>query len=197
MKKLALTSLLAVFAFTGAHAAPTHFVGGSFGFATDDSHDSMFDIAPEFGWKYNDKWDFGVSAYFNHDHDHDYGVNMYEYGAGVFARYNLVQFGDFKVLLRGNAYVNFTTMNPNHEDAETWTSMGLSVVPMVTYDISESFTLYAQLNFLGINAGYSFEHDGDIYSQDSYWYVSAFGDSSNVADLSDEGEFKIGFNYNF
>lgn len=196
MKKIALTSLLAVFVVSGAQAATNHFVGGSFSFSTDDSKDSMFEIAPEFGWKYNDKWDFGVSAYLYHEHDKGF-YNEYEYGAGVFARYNLVQFGDFKVLVRGDAYLNFTTMNPNHADAETWTSMGLSVAPMVTYDISESFTLYAKLNFLGINAGYSFEHDGNIYPHDSYWHVGAFGDSSNVADFSDEGEFKIGFNYNF
>ena len=194
MRKIALTSLLAVFAVSGAHAATDYFVGGSFGFSTDNEHNSAFEIVPEFGWKYNDKWDFGVRAGFMRDHNHDASVSMYQYAAGVFARYNLVQFGDLKVLLRGDAYVSFNTLDEEGFDTETWASMGLSVAPMVTYDISESFTLYAKLNFLSIDAGYDFEHNGDIYSQDSAWSIDVFGNSSDVADT---GNFQIGFNYNF
>lgn len=194
MKKIALTSLLAVFVVSGAHAATDYFVGGSFGFSTDNEHNSAFEIVPEFGWKYNDKWDLGVMAGFARNHEDNTDVNTYTYGAGLFARYNVVQFGDFKVLLRGDAYVSFDTLDAEGSDTETCTSMGLSVAPMVTYDISESFTLYAKLNFLGIDAEYNFEHDSELLSQDKSWNIDVFGNSANVANTED---FQIGFTYNF
>nr|MBQ0091115.1 hypothetical protein [Candidatus Enterousia merdequi] len=192
MKKIALTSLLAVFAVSGAHAATDYFVGGSFAFLTNEEHTSTFGVVPEFGWKYNDKWDFGVKAGFAREHEED--ENIYTYGAGVFARYNVVQFGDFKVLVRGDADIEFSTYDKDDFDAETFTSIGFSVAPMVTYDISESFTLYAKLNFLSVDARYNFKHDSDYMSRDKNWNVEVLGDSDNVANTED---FQIGFTYNF
>ncbi|MBO7066676.1 MAG: hypothetical protein J6W40_03580, partial [Alphaproteobacteria bacterium] len=64
--------------------------------------------------------------------------------------------------------------------------------PMITYDVSESFTLYANLNFLGVYAGYTWENEN--VGLERGWGFGAYADSDNVANTSD---FQIGFTYNF
>ena len=199
MKKLTLASLLAVLAVSGAYAETNYFVGGSLAVATDNEHTSLFNVAPEFGWKYNADWDLGVMANFGYDHKYlsaNYGIDgdTYAYGIGAFARYKVAEFGGAKLLLKGSVGVDFMTMSPDDDaiDAETLTSINAAVIPMVTYDVSESFTLYANLNFLGVSAGYNFKND-DLGVKDS-WRMGAAVDSGNVANTSD---FQIGFLYNF
>ena len=200
MKILALTSLLAVFAFTGAHAATNnYFVGGAAQLSLDSGHSTILSVTPEIGYKYNADWDIGMAAHFGYDHGYlsrTYGVEgeTYSYGVGAFARYKVAQFGGVKLLLKGAVGMNFVTLSPDDDDidAETLKVLNASVIPMITYDISESFTLYANLNFLGLNANYTFKNK-DMGVEDS-WRISAAADSANVADT---GKFQIGFNYNF
>lgn len=78
-------------------------------------------------------------------------------------------------------------------DAETFTTLNASVIPMITYDISESFTLYANLNFLGVYAGYNLDENKDWNIEDG-WSIGAVADSTDVANTAD---FQIGFLYNF
>jgi len=201
MKKIALTSLLTVFVVSAASAATTNFIGGSANVATDSDHASVLSVAPEFGWKLNSKWDLGVAANFGYEHNYipavapAYAGDAYSYGAGVFARYKVAQFGDVKLLLKGSAYADFLTVSPENGalDAETVFGINAAVIPMITYDLSESFTLYANLNFLGVYAGYNFKNK-DLGVMDNSWGFGAGVNSDNVANT---GNFQIGFNYNF
>lgn len=201
MKKLALTSLMALFAVSSANAATNYFVGGSAGFMLGDQHTTLLSVAPEFGWKYDSNWDLGLGAYFDYDHKDTVTVpgvgavpvKSYGYGADVFARYKVAQFGGFKVLLKGSVGLDMDTYHSDAADkTETTEMLYASVIPMVTYDISESFTLYANLNFLGVNAGYQFKNN-DL-GIDKGWSVLAFADTDDVLNT---GAFQIGFNYNF
>ena len=194
MKKLILTSLLAVFAATGANAAD-YFVGGAVSLNLNDEHTNVMGIAPEVGWKYNDNWDFGIGAGFMYNRDSDLvDTDRYEYGVDLFARYKVAQWGNFKLLLKGTVGADFATYSSDVDaiDGETSIALGASIAPMVTYDVSEAFTLYANLNFMGISAGYTFENE-DLKIDDS-WNIGLFGDSANVLNT---GSFKIGFLYNF
>lgn len=199
MKKIALTSLLTVMVIGNAHAATNYFVGGSAGISLDSEHATVLNVAPEFGWKYNDNWDFGVAAHFGYDHKYlaeEYGVEgeAYAYGVGGFARYKLAEFGDFKLLLKGSVGLDMWTGVPDDEDLDDETSTAITgmIIPMVTYDVSENFTLYANLNFLGVYAGYNFKNE-DLGITES-WELGAGVDSDNVANT---GNFQIGFLYNF
>lgn len=199
MKKIALTSFLAVFAVSAANAATNYFVGGSAAIATDNDHDSGLIVAPEFGWKLNSNWDLGLGAHFGYDHKDRVTINGttgaaegYYYGAGAFARYKVGQLGGIKLLLKGSAYVDFETYSPDQGDSETATSIDVDVTPMITYDISESFTLYANLNFLGVHAGYDFKNDKLGINKN--WGFAAGADTDDLANTSD---FQIGFTYNF
>lgn len=190
MKKILLTSLLAVFAVSGAQAA-NYFVGGSAALNLDDSHSNNVMVAPEFGWYYNENWDFGANVLLGYDRT-DANNGVLGYGVGAFARYKVAQFGDFKLLLKGTVGAAFETQISDNDaiDGDTESALGLSIAPMVTYDVSESFTLYANLNFLSVNAGYTFGNDG----ADDTWLFKAGADSSN---LLNTGAFQIGFFYNF
>ena len=199
MKKLALTSLLAFFVVSGASAATDYFVGGSAAIKTDSEHATVFNMAPEFGWNYDENWDFGLGVRFASDSKYlesEYGMegDAYSYGANVFARYKIAEFGSAKLLLKGSVGLDFWTGIPDDEniDSQTFKQLTASVVPMVTYDLSESFTLYANLNFLGVYAGYLFENE-DVGIKDSW----AFGAVADSADVINTGDFQIGFLYNF
>lgn len=190
MKKLLLTSLLAVFAVSGAQAA-NYFVGGSAALNLDDSHSNNVMVAPEFGWYYNENWDFGANVLLGYDRI-DANNGLLGYGVGGFARYKVAQFGDFKLLLKGTVGVAFETQVSDNEaiDGDTDAALGLSVAPMVTYDVSDSLTLYANLNFLSVSAGYTFEND----NRNDAWLFKAGADSSDVFNT---GTFQVGFFYNF
>ena len=193
MKKLILTSLLAVFAATGANAAD-YFVGGAVSLNLNDEHTNVMGIAPEVGWKYNDNWEFRIGAGFMYNGDYLVDTDRYEYGVDLFARYKVAQWGNFKLLLKGTVGADFETYSSDMDaiDGETSIALGASIAPMVTYDVSEAFTLYANLNFMGISAGYTFENE-DLKIDDG-WNIGLFGDSANVLNT---GSFQIGFLYNF
>lgn len=197
MKKIVLTSLLAVFAAASANAAD-YFVGGAASLKLNDEHTNVMGIAPEVGWKYNDNWDFGIGAGFMYNGDLASAdlvdIDRYEYGVDLFARYKVAQWGNFKLLLKGTVGADFATYSSEMDaiDGETSIALGASIAPMVTYDVSEAFTLYANLNFMGISAGYTFENE-DLNIDDG-WNIGLFGDSANVLNT---GSFQIGFLYNF
>ena len=195
MKKIALTSLMAVMAASSAQAA-NYFVGGSAAFQLDKEHENMVMVAPELGYKYNNNWDFGADLSFAYAREEatEVPADTYGYGAGVFARYKVAQFGGAKLLLKGRVGADFETYTSDIDkiDGETAISLNASIIPMVTYDVSESFTLYANLNFLGVYAGYDFENK-DL-DRKSDWGVGGYANSGNVANTAD---FQIGFLYNF
>jgi len=184
MKKLALTSLLAMFAISSANAATNYFVGGSAAIATDSDHWTFLNVAPELGWKVNSNWDLGVMGAFSYEHE---PFIERDYGIGAFARYKVAQFGDFNLLLKGTVVAEF-----EHYNSETSKAVYAEVMPMITYDLSEAFTLYAELKFLGASAGY--EWANDKLGDEKGWFIGADVDSDEVLNT---GNFKIGFNYNF
>ena len=97
-----------------------------------------------------------------------------------------------KSLAKLGADIDFVTYSPEHGDSETTTSIDAGIIPMVTYDISESVTLYANLNFLGVYAGYQFKNDH--IGIDEGWRIGAGVNADNVANSSN---FQVGFTYNF
>ncbi|MBO4480147.1 MAG: hypothetical protein J5742_00795 [Alphaproteobacteria bacterium] len=202
MKKIALASLLSVLVVSGANATTNYFVGGGFDLSTTDTDETtILRISPLFGWKLNSNWDMGVVANFGYDEtyfprNHAVSGNVYKYGADVFARYKVAQMGGIKLLLMSSVGADFSTYVSDDfpaMDGETLTSLSASIVPMVTYDITESFTLYARLNFLGLYADYQFKNE-DMGVMDNSWFFTVFANSSDVANT---GEFQIGFLYNF
>jgi len=187
MKKIALTSLLAVLFATGAQANQW-FVGGSVGYQYDQDTSSTYIIAPELGYNLTNKWDIGLGLGIG-GVSFDSSVatdDIFTFSVAPFARYNVVSFGDFRVLLKGVASYSYVSQGDLNASV-----FGVNVKPMVIYDISPSFSLYAELNFL--NAGINVSSDNTPGSKS---HTSAgFGvDSSNVLNTNN---FQVGFTYNF
>ena len=189
MKKLVLTSLLAAFAVSSANAATNYFVGGAASLRNDNEHDAHVAMVPEIGWKYNDKWDFGAALFVGYDHNYGHYHKYYDYAAGLFARYDVMSFGDFHIKLKGMIGAEYEVGKfDGHKD--TYTSLFAEVYPMVTYDVTEAFTLYANLKFLGAEANYMFKHNGNPSEWD-------FGMNFNSGNVLNTEDFQIGFTYNF
>lgn len=190
MKKLVVTSLVALFTVSSANAGQW-FVGGSVGFDTAKDDHTSFEVAPEIGYKLNDKWDIGLDLGFAKvTYEDDFtGDEWTERHSKVaaFARYNVAQFGALNVLLKGSIGANFIHMN-----GENGTILTASVIPMVTYALSDSFVLHAELNFLGFNAAQQLKNDDMGWANS--WGVGFGADANDVLNTKD---FQIGFTYNF
>ena len=193
MKKLAFTSLAALMAISSANAATNYFVGGAASFFADEEHSTRFGIAPEFGWKLNSNWDLGVSGIIVYQRDVMVDVDSRTYGIGAFARYNVAQFGGVKLLLKGSVGTSVDIYSGEEPaNGEKNQIFEAEVVPMITYDLSESITLFAELNFAGVRAEYSPKCDGLALKES--WFFGADVDSDDVARSN---SFQIGFTYNF
>ena len=188
MKKIIMTSVLALFVAGGAHATEW-FVGGSVGFGYEKDNFSTFNIAPELGYNLTDQWDIGLMLRFNQYNDDAPGADYSEhsFGGGVFARYNVVSFGKLNVLFKGTLYVDYDEIKAFGGKA-SGTTFGANVIPMVTYQLSESFSLFAELNFLGVGIEKS---TGDF---SEYTRAGLFVDTN---DVKKAGDIQIGFNYHF
>ena len=189
MKKIAITSLVALFAVSAANAGEWY-VGGSAGLLKQKDVDATYVLAPEVGYHLNDKWDIGAELVIGQYKIED------EINAGVFydatdlaiapyARYEIAKFGNFEVLLKGSIALSNTSVDTGNVEVDS-TELGITIAPMVTYALNENFVLHAQLNFLGAGFGYNFDSKG--------WALAAGVDANDVLNT---GDFQIGFTYNF
>jgi len=168
MKK---TILLCVILFVTVAANAQFYVGGSIGVsvrslkedvATTMSGTSLsLSIFPEFGYRFNNRLDMGLSIGYGLEQVPSYAVEG-EKNKGTnweiapYLRYTLVQFGKFSVLGRGSVYVGGTkTVNqlyPGYDPVETKRSYyGFDIRPVVIYMLSDHIDLLADLNFLSLN----------------------------------------------
>ena len=191
MKKIIITSLVAMMAATGANAATEWFVGGSVGLGYEKDDFIAFNIAPEVGYNVTDKFDVGAMVKFAQWDDKAPGADYTEtsFGGGLFARYNVVSFGNFNVLLKGIVYVDLYNISAGSTDIDT-TTFGAKVLPMVTYQLSESFSLFAELNFLNVGIE-------KVTSDVKAWETTSAGFNIDTNDVKNTADIQIGFNYHF
>ena len=168
MKKPLLLSLI-LFVTIAANAQ--FYVGGSVGvgvrslkedIATAMTGTSLsLSIFPEFGYRFNNRLDMGLSIGYGLEQVPSYAVEGEKnkgtnWEVAPYLRYNLVQFGKFSVLGRGSVYVGETkTVNhlyPGNDPVETKGSYyGFDIRPVVIYMLSDHIDLLADLNFLSLN----------------------------------------------
>ena len=215
MKKVLALAVVALL-FAGSQAYAQWFVGGGVGFNTVKDGETSFFVSPEAGYAYNEKVDFGLGFSYSSmsdgyevvwisDYDH-YDISERSIFKIVpFARYNFINFGKFKFLLKGEfAIVSISETVLDEVETGDYDGFGvpitvyqerevsgsgfeINVIPMVTYDLSEKIVIFAGLNFLSMN----FSSLGGDYDTTSF----GFGADSNNAANTDY--FQIGFNYKF
>lgn len=180
MKKGLLAMLFAV-ALVVPALAENMWVGGSLGFDSvspkDGDTQQYFTIQPEFGYSLNESWDIGADlAYTSND---DGTEKVKTFGIAAFARYHMFAIGDFNFIAKGSLYFE----NTKNDDADlSWDTIGISIVPVVSYSINETWSIDAVLNF----AALGFASESGDYEETS------FGFNVNDGSLAN-----IGFSYHF
>ena len=211
MKKSLLALFLAVVLTAPVFAAEKNmWVGGSFGyesasyssFSGDNVDYDLLTIAPEFGWTIVDKWDIGLdlsyttgkgSVYKEGGEIMDISSNPNDYtkiGIAPFIRYYLAKVADVDVILKGSIFYNKINYKndgaPSPYDDLKYTQYGISIVPVISYSINETWSIGAALNFLELSYSHMSNDDDDDFKTDE------FGFNVNNGSL-----ISIGFAYHF
>lgn len=204
MKKIVLLAGL-ILAISVANARI--FVGGALGFGTaNDTIDgektetrSNFTIAPEIGYVLSDKFDVGVDINLNSMKTKDErpaGGTGKTTGWGInpFVRYSFMELGKFK--LKATASFGLggeKTTQTGTEDLKS-SYFGCRIRPYIFYGVNKHIAIFAGLNFLDMGYSYS-KQDRTSTRQASD--TSGFYFGANAWDVTNTGNFQIGFEWHF
>ncbi|MBP5628785.1 MAG: porin family protein [Bacteroidaceae bacterium] len=160
MKKMILAAFVAVASLT---ASAQWWVGGEVGFnsyrATVDGHKvgsaSNFVVAPEVGYKLNDKLDVAVLIGYAHAEDGNKIFNYelaeaFDYANGFklnpYLRYNFAEAGNFKFFVDGGVSYALLHVCGVDKSANVW-ELGLK--PGISYSLSDKVSLVAHVGSFG------------------------------------------------
>ncbi|MCL2145043.1 MAG: outer membrane beta-barrel protein [Endomicrobia bacterium] len=188
MKKV--LAVLAVLVLAQAAYAKQWFVGGAVGFESVSDAYTEVTLMPEVGYSLSDKIDVGLDAGFEtSSYDDKYAGSPYKSETTIriapFARYNFYQIGKLNFLIKSGLGLEFVSAKAKGASkSESGTIFGIYAYPVTTYDISESVSLFANLNFLsfGLQSG-----SGDLYD------YTQFGFGVDADDVLNTKDFQIGF----
>lgn len=203
MKKSLLALFLAVVLTAPVFAAEKNmWVGGSFGYNSGNQElngksqsTTVWSIEPEFGWTIVDRWDIGLDFAYGRAQNVNsvYGVSipLTHVEAEIttiapFVRYYLAKVAGVDVILKGSIFYSKTDLKEGGFSLDA-SAYGISVTPIISYSINETWSIGAALNF----AELSFLHasgDNDYFDAKN----DQFGFNLNNGSL-----ISIGFSYHF
>jgi len=190
MKKLLVTASLI---FAGMVVNAQLYMGARFdinaGQVKSDNGDKKtsdfsFGAYDDLGYRLTDVWDIGaefggmVGVHTNHATDTE--TTSAHWLLSPYARYTVIQAGKFDFKGKGSLIL---------EGTKTYTMIGIQLVPMVAYNMTEHIVLQTNLNFLSFGISRNKVKDGDANTN-----FNVGGNSNNVATL---GGLTIGFIYKF
>jgi hypothetical protein len=191
------------------------YLGGSLGVSTESTKPEVgykttgtsFSLAPEVGYGISDKFDIGIALGFSNSKTKQEipsgtGTETVEtknnrWAVSPYARLSVVEFGKFSVWGQGNLFVGGEKQdNPNNSTQKT-TSFGLTIQPVLKYNLSDHFSLLANLNFLNLGFSQDKKKVEIPATPTTTTTTTNFGfgvDAGNVATL---GAIAVGFVYKF
>ena len=216
MKKIFL-SVLAIAAMATTANAQLWF-GGSVSFSheggvektkdkdIDSPSSSRFSFYPMAGFDLNEKLAIGgkleLSCGTSKDtrfgsEDNEIKTSSTSFGIVPFARYKFVEFNKFGLVAEAGLPIRTrsskTTQGSNTTKGDPQNSIGIYVLPMLTYSLNDHFQLECGLDFLSLNATHSVLKDQDDKKHKTVRNSFNFGaDTRTVATL---GNITIGFIY--
>lgn len=111
-----------------------------------DNTDKVFTIAPEIGYNLNDNFAVAVKLGFSHASTKEIAGNAFSnvnaYSVNPYVRYNFVKAGNFAAFVDGG--IGYTTLHVQGAD-KNFNQVGVSVVPGISYAVSEKVGLVAHL----------------------------------------------------
>lgn len=195
MKKILL--VVSLFCATVMVANAQLYVGGAlglgFGSVKNNDGDKLystttFALFPEVGYSLNEKVDLGISVGFGLASLKPEGgdaIKATSWEVAPYLRYSVVEFGKFKLMGKASLYA----MGIKDADEVETTKLGLSVIPVLGYGISDNFVLLANLNFFSFGFDNTSVKDGGS--------TFGFGLGVNTNNALNTGDFTIGFAYIF
>ncbi|MBO7610865.1 MAG: outer membrane beta-barrel protein [Elusimicrobia bacterium] len=212
MRKSLVALLLAVALVAPVFAAEKNmWVGGSFGYnsSNNEQHGYTFSttawsIEPEFGWTIVDRWDIGLDFAYGEGQNVNsiYGfkipISIDPWQTGIsakiitvapFVRYYLAKVAGVDVILKGSIFYSKTEAEfPGGGDTVNVNAYGISIVPIISYSINETWSIGAALNFAELSF-LSASSDGDNFTEAK---TEQFGFNVNNGSL-----ISVGFSYHF
>ncbi|MDD6211024.1 MAG: outer membrane beta-barrel protein [Bacteroidales bacterium] len=187
MKKIVLLLLVMVAAFSVnaqqskiAQEKPNLrrvYVGGAFSLWHDKDIDrTTFQIAPEVGYNFNEKWALGVSIGYGHYKTGDEKANAF--GLTPYVRFTYFRTGMVRLFADGN--IGFSTYKVKGADATNGFLIGIR--PGIAVDLTKNLYILARYGFLG-------------YCDD---YAMLGGSTQSIGGLNfDMTTLNFGINYQF
>lgn len=210
MKKSLLALVLAV-ALAVPVLAENMWVGGSLSYSSENNKieypggeetasSTSWSIEPEFGYSLNEKWDIGLDLSYTSGQnvaeicgisiDDSTKFDIKQMGIAPFARYHIAQIAGIDVMLKGSFfYVSGEGTDRRYNEKADYTAYGVSIAPVISYSINETWSIGATLNF----AELSYTHL-QLEPKDSP--VKIKGDDFGF-NLNDGSLISIGFSYHF
>ena len=192
MKKTILIMLVSVLC-TGFVNAQVY-LGGSLGFNTetekpeigDKTTTTSFSFAPEVGYSLSSKFDLGIALGISNSKTKVGTVENKSnlWGIAPYARYSPVEFGKFSIWGQADLFIAGGERN-----LQKFTSFGLDIHPVLKYDLSDHFSLLANLNFLNFGFSQTKIKDGST--------TTNFGLGIDSGDVVTLGAISVGFVYKF
>jgi outer membrane protein len=204
MKKI-FVAIALVLAASASNAQ--FFVGGSLNLNSgsekenDDKTESYsyFSITPKLGYYLTDEFAVGLRVGYFSDTDKEFDPDFEDKLTGwefaPFARYTVFSSGKFSIF--GEGVLSFAGSSTDDDDYKV-SNVGFYVAPVLSYKLSDNFSLESSLNFLGL--GYNRTKttvDNPLSSDDDVSVSSGFGLNADSDNLIDVSNFTIGFVYEF
>ena len=212
MKRLVI---IVASALIGLTANAQIFLGGSLGFQhysisevsaqrsdKKDNYSNGFNIGPEIGYRFNDKWSAGVKLIYapavshairtEEDGISKLGTWTNRWDISLYGRRSVWGTNGFNICLQGELLGSVFNRKssiayPDSYDDETNKLHGyelqVAFYPVLTYDISRHVTLFSELNLLGINYMINHTTGENTSENERYCYT--------------EDRISRGFNLNF
>ena len=220
MKKVIL-AVVAMFATVSMSSAQM-FVGGSLGFGLTGGKDKgastsidktstfSFDFSPKVGYYLNDNFAVGLEVGLNSwsrktpkeqfGGSDDLKNSSFGWEIDAFARYSLVKFNNFSVLLEGEIGIGGETSKTKIGATETKgnpvSTFGIGVLPVLSYSISDKWSIETSLDFLAL--GFWSETEKNANDKKNKSIDNSFGLSINNGTNSIiSNTLNIGFIYKF
>ena len=167
MKLFYKVLVLAVSAFALSQTASAQvYIGGSLAIASvrqdkvqnvKTTCSKLLSFAPEVGYLYKDNWAFGGRfsiAYATEDNYSGYSVESSEktsaFSLVPYAAYKALTFGNFSVWTEGSLRI---VPSQKYTDGV----IGISIAPVLSYELGEHFILRTGLNFAGLSLARNFD----------------------------------------
>ena len=194
MKKYLVVVLTAAFIGAAVPAfADGMWVAGSIGYEntnsktktdTGNSSNTAWSADPEVGYVFNKKWSGGIVAmYSSKQNATEYAGfnfardNVRTIGAAPFVKYKFLIIGNFTAFIKGKIFYNNTKVDSQNISINSY---GVSILPVIDYKLTDTWSACAALNFASIGYMYSTSDQSGSPSSDEFGLRTGNGSLFNV-----------------